>query len=256
METLPELDALIASAWPPEVVEHFDGWMFRYTSGITRRANSVLALNEPADVPAAIVAAEAFYERYGLPATFMFSAASSPGALKALVVDRGYVSTSTTCVLSARAEDARKALAAEYPGRFVTSDEPRDDWFDTYWAVDPGNRFNATAAPIIRDVLLRPVSRAVFVSAFRDDAVESVGQVVIGGGWGCIQCLATPASARRRGAGSAVVRKLVIEAQLAGADRIFAAVVASNHASLRLFERAGFELSHQYSYYVPGAGRP
>lgn len=251
METLPELDALIASAWPPATEEHFDGWTFRYTSGVTRRANSVLALNEPTDMLAAVVAAEAFYERHGLPATFMFSDASSPDALSATLVDRGYVSSATTCVLSASAEEAAAALVTEYAGRFITSHEPSDDWFATYWTVEAATRFPPSARKILREVLLTPAAPARFVSALREDRVESVGQVVIQQGWGCIQCVATAPWARRQGAGAAVVAELIAAARQGGAERVFACVTLANAPSLKLFERAGFELSHQYSYYVP-----
>lgn len=263
----PELDIAMAAAWPPAVVESHGDWLFRYTSGVTRRANSVLTLGQPADIDAAIAAAEQFYERHDAPPVFMATEASTPTVVIDALAERGYVATAPTWLLASTPADITAAntrratsspatkTAAQANERWTTvvTTEPTDSWFETYWAVDPTRGVHKSVAPeqVLREVLLGTTS-AVFVELIDDGRSASVGQVVIGDTWACAQCLATAPFARRSGAGTQVMRQLALQAEHRQIPGFFAAVMASNEASLGLCERLSLRRSHQYSYYVRG----
>ena len=252
METRPELDRLMASAWPAGRVAHEHGWQFRFTEGVTRRANSVLAAGEPDDLDAAIGAAERFYADLDAPPVFYVSEASAPAGLPDALEARGYASSATTWILETETESLIAATrdSAEWP--LDVSPEAGDAWFATYWLVEATRRASETEAAVLREVLLQPSSPAAFVAALDAAARElamAVGQAVILDEWACVQCLATRPEARRRGAATAVLARLADEASRAGADRVFAAVMADNGASLGLFEGATFRRSHRYSYF-------
>jgi ribosomal protein S18 acetylase RimI-like enzyme len=253
VESIAELDLLMASAWPAAQVGGEAGWQCRFTEGITRRANSALAVGEPDDLEAAIEAAERFYAGLSAPPVFYVSEASSPEPLADALATRGYTSSATTWILWAETDTVVAATSASHGWPIHASGEAGDAWFDTYWAVEAGRRFSAAAAPVFRDVLLRPQAPATFVSALdserKAEVVVAVGQAVIQDRWGCVQCLATRPEARRRGAATAVLSNLAAEAGCAGADRIYAAVMADNPASLGLFEGASFRRSHRYCYF-------
>ena len=253
MKRLAELDLLMASAWPAAQVAREAGWQFRFTEGVTRRANSVLAVGQPDDLEAAIDAAERFYAGLGAPPVFYVSEASSPESLADALTIREYTSSATTWILWSETDTVIAATSAIHGWPLDTSSEVGDAWFDTYWGVEAARRFSAAKAAVLRSVLLQPQAPAIFVSA-RDPERQTgvalaVGQAVIQDRWACVQCLATRPEVRRRGAATAVLSRLAAEAGRAGAERIFAAVMADNPASLRLFERASFRRSHRYRYF-------
>ena len=249
MEPLGELDLLMAAAWPPALIEQRDGWLFRFTSGVTRRANSVLVVGQPGDLPATVTAAELFYRHHEAEPIFLLSDASAPASVAPFLESRGFGASASTWMLWTTTAEVLSALPGADQWTVEVSPEPTDAWFDTYWTVESTRRTRASDASIVREELLKPDGPAVFVSLGAGDEVFSVGQIVTGDGWACVQCLATLPSARRRGAGAQLLRHLAAEAEVGGALRIFAAVMADNEASLGLFQRASFRRSHRYAYY-------
>ncbi len=249
MEPLAELDAAMATAWPPAVSTAIEGWLFRFTSGVTQRANSVLACGTPQNLAGTVDEAERFYLSRNLQPRFLVSEASSPAALPEFLVGRGYSPSNATWLLLANVVDVLALLSETDEGSTSVAAELTNEWFDAYWEVE-SERKGAMAASILRNVLLRPEAPTKFVVAKKAQRVQSVGQIVVDRGLACAQCLATLGWARRQGSANAVLRRLAIEAEIADATKIFAAVEETNEASLGLFDRAGFERSHQYRYYT------
>lgn len=258
-----QIDRLMAAAWrPAESTRHGD-WLFRSTlsttgHAVTRRANSVLVDGQPDDrvqFSAAIDAAEAFYAERNSPPVFQVSdVLAGPGVAGALI-DRGYRPSATTAMLTANIETSVSEQADDW--RAEVGELPSDDWFDTYWDVEQGRRTAPDEAATLRNVLLQPAYPARFVTVRPDDGlagqIAAAGQVVVVDGWGCCQCLVTAAWARRRGAASVVMHRLATQSRRLGADRLFAAVMADNSASLALCAGLGFVRSHTYSYFARAA---
>ncbi len=239
----------MARAWPSGITERIAGWTLRYTGGVTRRANSVLAVGMPADVGEAIAAAEDFYEQLGAAPVFLVSDASTPSEVGMALADRGYVEDAPTWIIHRGLDASTPEVAERSDWNVDVADAVTDAWFDAYWAVEGGRR-GPTAVRVFREVLLRPESSTRFVTVGEAGSVLAVGQMVAVGESACLQCLATVPAGRRRGAGSAVVDVLTREAALLGARVVFGAVMADNDASLSLFGRLGYERSHQYRYLV------
>lgn len=238
----------MAAAWPPVVSEDRDGWIFRFSSGVTRRANSVLVTGQPDDPAAVVASAEDFYRARSATPIFLLSELAAPASVSRFLNDAGYVRSTPTSMLWSSCADVLSALSAKSTFDEQISSDPTDDWFDVYWAADAGRHASADAASVVRAVLLRPTSQTLFVSVTEGDGVISVGQSVVRGGWACLQCLATAPAGRRRGAASQVVRRLVAKSAELGATNVFAAVMDDNDASLALFRRASFRRSHRYVY--------
>ena len=243
------LDLAMASAWPSASVVEHDGWMFRHAKGVTRRANSVLVAGMPSDLAAAIEAAEGLYKRRGSLPTFLISDELSPGDVSDELRRRGYTEDAPTWILH-RAVNRMRPTNTDRPTWAVkVSETVSADWFAAYWAAE-GTRRGPAAEEVFRHVLLKPSLPTRFVSLVEAGSVVSVGQVVIDGDIGCLQCLATMPDGRRRGAGSAVIEHLTEVAGALGVERVFAAVSADNDASLGLFDRLDYQRSHQYRYLI------
>jgi N-acetylglutamate synthase len=243
------LDELMADAWPPQALERHGRWRYRWASGVTRRANSVLAVGREhdGDLAGLVERAEVFAARHGAPTRFLVSTASAPPGLDPLLAARGYVASARTIVMTTTVDTV---VAATTPGPWdiAVADRPGDAWFDVYWTAEAARRDDMDAARICRDVLLAPSLEAVYVAASEERDVVAVGQVVIGGAVAVVQCMATAAPHRRRGAATAVLHRIAVEARARGATLLCLAVMADNAAACRLYARVGFTPSHEYHY--------
>lgn len=159
----------MASVWPAAIVDPNGPWQNRFTSGITRRANSVLAVGEPADVASSVANAEQFYRRHGLPAVFQASEASTPSSLEPHLLDRGYISSARTSMLWATVDDvlatAVDDAAACSQSTFSCSPSPEANWFETYRSVEQARISSEADVTVVCDQLLAPESPALFISA-------------------------------------------------------------------------------------------
>jgi N-acetylglutamate synthase len=243
------LDALMADAWPPQELERHGRWRLRWASGVTRRANSALAIGDEAgDALTALVdAAEAFSARRAAPPCFLVSTASAPPGLDPLLAARGYAASARTMVMAAEV-DAVVTATASGAWDLDAADRPDDAWFSVYWTAESTRADDVDAARISRDVLLAPPLPAAHVTASTRGEVAGVGQVVIGGADAVVQCMATAATQRRRGAATAVLHGLALEARARGTTRLCLAVLADNDAARGLYAWVGFTPSHEYHY--------
>ncbi len=76
-ELLPQpdpaaIEALAAAAWPAALTRPLDGWSLRFNDGVTRRANSVLALTGGQTIPLddKLDRVEQFYRSRRVPPCF------------------------------------------------------------------------------------------------------------------------------------------------------------------------------------------
>jgi ribosomal protein S18 acetylase RimI-like enzyme len=248
MQGLPVLDELMANAWRPVVVETQGGWRYRWAEGVTRRANSALALRTNAGVGELVARAEAFYTERGAPTLIQVSTASARPDLVTHLEGRGYRSTARTLVEVASTRDVIDRLG---PSAFEIeiTDVPTDEWFDAYWAVEARRGRGHGDATVCRDVLLAPGLPMAFAAARHGTDVVGVGQLVIERGWGGVQCMATDPGHRGRGVARAVLAGLAADALRRGTGRLYLAVMADNAAAAALYRRAGFRAVHEYSYF-------
>lgn len=244
----PLLDELMANAWRPRTEEQHDCWRYRWSSGLTRRANSALAVGKAGTVDDLVARAEDFYGQRGAPTLIQVSTASAPRGLPAHLRLRGYRSTARTLVQAA----VTAAVVDRTESRFdiEIAATPSDEWFGTYWSVEATRGRTDTDMTVYRDVLLAPELPTVFAAARRDDNVLGVGQLVVDRGWAGVQCMATSPSGRRQGVASSVLHGLAIEAAERGIDRMYLAVMATNDAGTALYASAGFRTTHDYCYFA------
>jgi GNAT superfamily N-acetyltransferase len=80
------------------------------------------------------------------------------------------------------------------------------------------------------------------------DAPDAVGLGILADEWVGVYGMATRPSARRRGAGRAVVHALAAWARDSDAPRMYLQVEESNQAGRALYEGAGFRFAYSYWY--------
>lgn len=249
MQGEPLLDELMANAWRPAVVESYGGWRYRWADGVTRRANSALAMGANGSVAELVARAEAFYGKRRVRTLIQVTTASAPPGLATFLQERGYRATARTLVEQAATRDVvERTRRSEYKIEITAA--PTDEWFDTYWSNDAIHGRNDTDKAVCRTVLLAPGLPTAFAAARCGAEVLGVGQLVIERGWGGVQCMVTDPSHRRRGVAGAVLHGLAEEGLRCGVEHMYLGVMADNHAAASLYARAGFAVAHEYSYYA------
>lgn len=238
---LPEMnvDLLVHQAWPAWEQHVHDGWILRHAGGVTKRANSVLPLGVPADLGAAIAAAESYYAERGLPCVFSMGQGATAG-LDAELAARGYALVDPTVVMVGTAGPAPSQASPEVR----IEDAPWPGWLETWWAVD--GRFGEGMDTAERICAGTPA----WYAAIEEDGVPvAVGRGVPQGDTLGIYCMATLPRARRRGLARGVLRALMGRG---GATSAYLVVTEANRAAQALYRGEGFGVRGGYHYRVRG----
>ncbi|MFG3440762.1 GNAT family N-acetyltransferase [Nonomuraea sp. NPDC047897] len=227
------VDLLVHEAWPAYEQQRHGGWILRYAGGVTKRANSVLTLDLPADLDAAVGAAEDFYAARGRPCVFSVGPRAAP-ELDAALEARGYALVDPTVVM------VGPGGLAEPGHRVRVEDHPWPAWLRTWWAVD--GRYGSGLEEAERICTGVPA----WYAAVEEDGVPlAVGRGVPQGDTLGVYCMATLPRARRRGLARSVLRAL---ARHGGTRSAYLVTTAANVAAQALYGSEGFELQGGYHY--------
>lgn len=248
-EGIRDLERRAAECWPPFSQGILEGWQLRFSEGVSRRANSVLALEETGSsaLDLRIDAAEKFYRQRGLPCRFQISGAVAPHGLDAELERRGYVMEARTLVMTADAASVVKNLADRQALRFRARlfSGPTGAWFQVYGGGLAQGRERGLRCRLAEGL---PAPRAYAVV---DDGTEpaAVGAAVIRDDWALILCMATRDGYRRRGHAARVLAALAAwAADTDRARRLFLQVESDNRPAMALYHLAGFQAAHTYYY--------
>ncbi|MEV3925369.1 GNAT family N-acetyltransferase [Actinomadura coerulea] len=229
------LGELVAEAWPAPFAQDIGGWRLRHADGVTKRANSVLPMDDPGDVDLAIGRAERFYTALGLPTVFLMDAQARPEGLDGVLEGRGYELVEPTIAMTA-------GLSGPYEREGVdVLDAPSREWLHRWWSVDGGHDHR----PPMAEKILTGVS-AGYACA---DGL-AVGRGVPQGEWLGVYAMAVAPDARRRGLGRRVLRALLGWGSERGCERAYLVVVERNAAARTLYESEGFVPAAAYHYRV------
>ncbi|WP_067180336.1 GNAT family N-acetyltransferase [Microtetraspora niveoalba] len=238
---MSEFELLVDRAWPaPHRVAAGD-WVFRHAGGVSKRANSVLALGEPPDLAKAIDEAEAFYADLGHPCVFSIGGGATP-ALDAELDSRGYRMVDPTLLMTRSSLEGLEGT----DGPAIVCD-PSPEWSDTWWRVDGGRHPEGT------EVSAKEWARRILTgvpAVYASLGAEAVGRGVLQGEWLGIYCMAVVPEARRRGLGGAVLRGLLGWGREQGAEGAYLVVTEANLGARALYEREGFTVAGRYHYRV------
>jgi N-acetylglutamate synthase len=230
------VEELAARGWPAAETLRADGWLLRHTPSLTRRrSNSALPVGDAHGDPALV---EDFYARCGSRALVQVSPAEARTSLDRELARRGWSSEGPTDVLVA---DTHAVLALTTPGDVALSARLDASWVAAWAACEE----RPDAEQHARDVLEGIEPATAYAIAGAD---LGVGLAVCERGWAGLFCVATAASARRRGIARGVVHALTRWAAERGAQRVYLQVENDNVPGHAFYASAGFQRSHGYHY--------
>jgi len=227
------------NAWPALREVLLDGWVLRFSAGLTRRANSANPLRPVSHVD--LRACEALYRRLGLPTIFRVLSLLDP-LVDERLAEAGYTGEGESCVLYAPIEDIAAAPDAEVRLR----DRPTPDWFAAMSALQ--NHSSAQAA-IYRRIVGQLAIRAAFAVLFDEGVAVALAYGALHNGLLCYESVITDRRRRRQGWGRRIVSALTVWARDQGAVGACLEVEAHNAPARALYDAIGFKRElYRYHY--------
>lgn len=248
--TILQIERAAFAAWPAELVEECDGWQFRFTHGVTGRANSVWPNEAHGRLPLSekIAAAESFYQRYKLPARFQINPAAQPAHLEFELRRRGYQIISPTSVQTAVLKEALWLCSPSKVDVDIQADAvPAEAWLAFQQAA---YQYDEVTMHIRQGIMSRIPSPRQFALARIDGHIVGIGTAVCVGQWMCIMNMHVAAEFRRQGVATALLGHLVRWGLGKKATDGFLQVVAANNPAKRLYQNCGFKEVYGYKYLV------
>lgn len=235
------LDSLSYNAWHAEEVSELDGWLLRFSNGVTRRANSVYtAEGSPETVDDDLISeVETFYEGHALPSRFQISPATMPETLDSQLAEQGYKIEAPVDVQIVAVDDFDVGgIGAD--GDIEVDYQAREEWLELY---------QLSAGRDVSTIVERDDGNIVF-PIFYDEDGEALGVAmgIIDGGWLGIFCMHVHPEARKYGVGTSLLMVLGEVARQNGCHGMYLQVEQDNEPAQNIYERAGFQTVYSYHY--------
>lgn len=246
--THPEIrriEELSINAYPALTTLLYDGWVLRFSSGFTRRANAVHPLSESSlPLDEKIATCEAAYRAAGLPVVFKLTGlreTDPPSPLEQALIDRGYARDSLTslyrCTLTPPTAPSDPSIVLEAA--------MSEDWLTAFVRLED---VAPEKAPIVRTMRQRVTLPVGYFSLRHDRQIIGLAQGVVDGDWlGVYSVIVDPAQ-RSRGLGLALMRSVMAWGWENGARRSYLQVKTDNDPALRLYQRLGYTEVYRYWY--------
>ncbi len=250
---LAALEKAIVRGWPALAASEIDGWLARWSSGGSIRANSVAALTFTGpDIDGALANVVRYYRDRNAVPRFTITDIAAPAGLDRLLEQRGWQRTGQNVTYTKDVGGSDNLggghtavpvdLASDAVGLQIDLAAKRNDaWSEIYLAGLSPNR-RAIALQLVDGT---PEPR-VFFSAVRQGEVIASGLSVLDGALASVQCVATRTTSRRTGAATALLGAIERHAVANSVRRIYLQTEASNTNALRIYERLGFRLAGTY----------
>jgi ribosomal protein S18 acetylase RimI-like enzyme len=229
------------NAWPALRQVLLDGWVLRFSEGLTRRANSANPLRGPRETGDGLIAAcQALYQRRQLPTIFRLPSIIDPDLderLEAL----GYGREGESCV---RYGDLSAVETVGDPDVQLLS-RPTREWFAAMAALQNHH-------PEQRRTYRRIVGSLAIPASFAALAIEGEFVALAYGAIHdrllCYESVITNPRRQRRGYARRLIASLAAWAKNQGAEGACLEVEAHNTAALALYDVVGLK-TELYSYH-------
>jgi GNAT superfamily N-acetyltransferase len=227
------------NAWPALREVLLDGWLLRFSGGLTRRANSANPLRPASHADRR--ACETLYRRLGLPTIFRVLSLIDP-----LVDERlaraGYIGEGESCALYGPIED----IAAARDPRVRLLNRPTPEWFAAMAVLQ---NHSSEQAAIYRQIVGQLAIPAAFAALSDGGIIVALAYGALHNGFLCYESVITDSRRRRQGWGRRIIHALAAWARDRGAVGACLEVEARNAPARALYHAAGLKKElYRYHY--------
>ncbi len=233
------------NAWPALREVLLDGWLLRFSGGLTRRANSANPLGPVTHE--ARHDCEALYRRQGLPTIFRLLSLIDRSVEERLAA-AGYTSEGDSCVLYG---DIQGIETARDPDVWLLS-QATPEWFAAMAALQNHTTEQAEAYRRIVGQLAIP---AAFAALSIEGEIVALAYGAIHNGLLCYESVITDSRRQRRGYARRIVTSLAAWAKEQRAAGACLEVEAGNRPARALYDAIGLK-TELYRYHYRREPRP
>lgn len=227
------------NAWPALREVLLDGWVLRFSAGLTRRANSANPLRPVSHVD--LRACEMLYRRLGLPTIFRVVSLIDP-LVDARLAEAGYTGEGESCVLYAPMDDIARGRDPDVK----LLDQPAPEWFAAMAALQD---HSSEQAAIYRRIVGQLAIPAAFAALSHEGNTAAVAYGALHNGLLCYESVVTDRRRRRQGWGRRIVHALADWAKDQGAVGACLEVEAHNAPGRALYAAIGLTRElYRYHY--------
>ena len=227
------------NAWPALREVLLDGWVLRFSEGLTRRSNSANPLRPVSHTD--LRTCEVLYRRLGLPTIFRVLSLIDPGVDERLA-EAGYTGEGESCVLYAAIDD----IAAARDPDVKLLDQPTPEWFDAMAALQ---NHSSEQAATYRRIVRQLAIPAAFAALSDDGGTAALAYGALHNGCLCYESVITDRRRRRQGWGRRIVNALTAWAREQGAVGACLEVEAHNAPARALYDAIGLKRElYRYHY--------
>ncbi|MEW9698855.1 GNAT family N-acetyltransferase [Paenibacillus sp. SI8] len=244
------LDAIAANTWPAEATGTFEHWQLRSSKGITKRANSVLAIGDYPKSPDWLHQIEAHYQALGLPALYHVSGAS-PEGLDAILEAEGYAIEFPCFLMTADCEEvkqrASQAMASKNPEAvdIVWANHADTAWLDAFMQLE---QFPPLRRTFYADLLERMPTPKGFLKLVYENQTVALGTAIVEDSLAGFVNVVVNEAYRGRGFGYALLHAMTAWSIENGASSQYLQVVADNRPAVSLYSNLGYNKLYRYHY--------
>jgi len=236
------VEAVCFNAFPSLKQAILDGWLLRFSKGVSRRANSANPLTREFAPPHAVVEQiEAVYRRQGQPTIFRVPSLLA-AALDEPLTERGYGREGETCVL----HGAMDGVTATPDPAVELSAEPSPEWLAV---MSEFQGHTEAHRAVYRRIVGAVAVPAAFAGLRIDGRLVALAYGAVSDGLLCYESVVTDAARRRQGLGWRVVASVAAWGRAQGARGVCLQVEASNTPARALYDRFGLKTElYRYGY--------
>ncbi|HYF54779.1 MAG TPA: GNAT family N-acetyltransferase [Salinarimonas sp.] len=237
------LESRLVNAWPAFEVALVEGWLLRFASGYSKRANSASPMVPGADLDKGLIRhIVARFEARGITPTFRLTGLEHPGVEARLEAFGLRDFDPTFCMVAPidTAEDPDSAVQIE--------PEPSPAWIRAAAGAYGGDKADRE---LLGMIVGRIREETAFATLVLDDRPVAWGLGVTERGFTGLYDIVVAPDLRGLGLGRQVVRSLMAWGCRLGATRAYLQVRESNEVARALYRSLGFEDAYRYRHRVP-----
>ena len=255
-----EIELAAFHTWLPRFTQERGPWQIRIDSGITKRANSVLVLGDPANnsehtLQQEIQDAQKLFSQSGLPLVFMVPT-SLGGRTEEFLRQNNWETNGEILTMIG---DADVITPADENFHLEVLDNPSAEWLELEGDQGLRELFTRTPASYI-SITQESAGRNAFLNQengheqdndHEQDKNEILarGRIGFDNSWGIVTRVFVKESSRGQGLGETIVRAAADIAQRRNIRQLALHVDADNVSAIALYSKLGFRKHHVVRFY-------
>jgi ribosomal protein S18 acetylase RimI-like enzyme len=240
----------LMNSWPAEHYYFLNGWILRFTEGVTSRANSVFPIRYKGTqktIDNDLILVEKAYRAHNLKAVFTMPDFHEPKNLREKLLNRGYQAYDHTSVLGIKIEDIQPKKVNEDFEYFFFKTRVKEisDFLARY------SKWNEHEQNIIQEINQRIIipRKCYMLTKLNKEVIGTLLAVLVPQGYLYIGDVFIHPDYRRQNIATSMLIKLIDEwAVLNGVSFIWLQVEIENLKALNLYHTFGMRKLYNYYY--------